>query len=116
LLRMMTELIFVLLGGFLVWAGLRSGFLFNPRRPEWLLLAGVLVFWGARAVKKTTRYARSAERTAIRVGGASLILVGIIMFALGFVQFRWFGITLALAGGILVLRGLAGAALALRTD
>ena len=68
LFRMMTEMIFVLLGGFLVWLGLTSRFMFDPRQPAWLALGGVLVYWGARSWIKTQRFAKIAERTAVRVG------------------------------------------------
>jgi hypothetical protein len=39
-----------------------------------------------------------------------------MMLGLAFVQFRRVGILLAMAGGILVLRGLVSAVLSLRTD
>ena len=116
LFRMMTEMIFVLLGGILAWVGLSSRFIFDPRKPAWLGLGAVLVYWGARAWMKTQRAARTAERTVARVGGASLALVGLMMVGLEFVQFRRVGMVLAMAGGILVLRGLVSAALSLRTD
>jgi hypothetical protein len=116
LLRTTNEVIFLLLGGLLVWVGLSSRFMFNPRKPAWLGLSVVLVYWGARAWMKTKRAARTAERTAIRVGGASLALVGLMMLGLAFVEFRWVGIVLAMAGGVLVLRGLVSAALSFRTD
>ena len=113
---MTNEMIFVLLGGLLVWVGLSSRFMFNPRKPAWLGLGVVLVYWGARAWMKTKRAAQTAERTAMRVGGASLALVGLMMLGLVFMEFRWVGIVLAMAGGVLVLRGLVSAALSLRTD
>ena len=116
LFRMIIEMIFVLLGCFLVWLGLSNRFLFNPRSPKWLGLGAVLVYWGARAWMKTTRAARTSERTVTRLGGASLVLVGFIMIGLGVVEFRWVGLILAIAGGILALRGLAGAVLSLRND
>jgi hypothetical protein len=116
LLRMTNEMIFVLLGGLLVWVGLSSRFMFDPRKPAWLGLGVILVYWGVRAWMKTRRAARTAERTAVRVGGASLAIVGLMMLSLVFVEFRWVGPLLALAGGILVLRGLVSAVLALRTN
>jgi hypothetical protein len=39
-----------------------------------------------------------------------------MMLSLVFVEFRWVGAVLAMAGGILVLRGLVSAGLSLRTD
>jgi hypothetical protein len=116
LFRMLTEIIFVLLGSFLIFLGLSNRFMFNPRSPAWLALGVVLIYWGARAWMKTTRVARNAERTVARVGGASLVLVGFIMLGLVVVEFRWVGIVLAVAGAILALRGLAGAVLSLRMD
>ena len=116
LLRITNEMIFVLLGGLLVWVGLNSRFMFDPRKPAWLGLGAVLVYWGLRAWMKTQRAARTAERMTVRVGGASLAIVGIMMLSLVFVQFRWVGTILAMAGGILIIRGLVSAALSLRTD
>jgi hypothetical protein len=116
LVRMMTEMIFVLLGGILAWIGLSSRFIFDPRKPAWLGLGAVLVYWGARAWMKTQRVARTAERTVARVGGASLAIVGVMTLGLAFVQFRRVGTVLAISGGILVLRGLVSAVLSLRTD
>ena len=113
---MTNEIVFVLLGGLLMWVGLSNRFLFDPRKPTWLGLGVVLLYWGARAWIKTQRAARSAERTAARVGGTSLAIVGLMMLSMIFVEFRWAGTMLALAGGILVLRGLFSAGLSLRTD
>jgi hypothetical protein len=116
LFRMMTEMIFVLLGCVLAGLGLTNRVMFNPRSPAWLGLGVVLVYWGARAWVKTARAARTAERTVTRLGGASLVLVGFMMLGLVAVGFRWVGIVLAIAGAILALRGLAGAVLSLRMD
>jgi len=116
LFRMMTEFVFILLGGCLVFLGLSNRFMFNPRSPAWLGLGAVLVYWGARAWTKTMRAAQTSDRMAARVGGTSLILVGILMWILVAEEFRQVGITLAVAGGILALRGLAAAVLSLRPD
>lgn len=117
LFRMMNELIFVLLGGLLVWLGLTYHIFLNPRRPAWLLLGGLLIIWGARTWMRASR-ARivvAAQRAAARIRGASLILVGALMISLAWLEFRWTGAALAAAGGVLIVRGLASAALALRT-
>jgi hypothetical protein len=119
LFRMVTEFIFILLGGFLVWVGL-SGRLepgnFNPRGPAWLGLGAVLIYWGARTWAKTARAARTSDRTVAQLGGTSLILVGLMMLSLAFVRFRLVGIVFAAAGGILALRGILAAVLSLRAD
>jgi hypothetical protein len=116
LFRMMTEFIFILLGGCLMWLGLNNRFMFNPRSPAWMGLGAVLIYWGIRAWTKTARAARTSDRTVARVGGTSLILVGFMMLSLIGMQFRWVGVALAVAGGILAVRGLAAAVLSLRTD
>ena len=114
--RMMIEFIFILLGGFLVWLGLSNRFLFNPKSHGWLGLGGVLIYWGVRAWAKTARAARTSDRMVERIGGTSLILVGLMMLGLVVVGFRWVGIALALTGAILILRGMAAAVLSLRMD
>jgi hypothetical protein len=120
LFRMMTEFIFILLGGFLIWLGLNNRFLdpadFHPQRPAWLGVGAALIYWGVRAWVKTTRAARTSDRTIARLGGGSLVLVGFMMLALVALEFRWAGIFLATAGAVLALRGLLGAVLSLRTD
>lgn len=119
LFRMMTEFIFILLGGFLVWLGLGGRLVpgnFNPRGPAWLGLGAVLIYWGARTLAKTSRTARTWDRATARVGGASLILVGLMMLSLAFVEVRRVGTVFASAGGILALRGILGAVLSLRAD
>jgi hypothetical protein len=120
LFRMLTEFIFILLGGFLIWLGLSNRYLnppnFNPRSPTWLGLGAVLIYWGARTWVKTTRAARTPERTVARVGGASLILVGGMMLALVVLEYRWVGDVLAATGVVLAARGLLAAGLSLRSD
>jgi hypothetical protein len=120
LFRMMSEFIFILLGGVLVWLGLNNRFLdppsFDPRSPAWLGLGAALIYWGVRAWMKTARAARTSDRMVARVGGASLVLVGCMMLALVFLELRWVGITLACAGAVLALRGFVAAVLSLRTD
>src|SRR5580692_8889943 len=91
LFRMMTEMIFVLLGCVLVGLGLTNRYMFNPRSPTWLGLGAVLIYWGARSWTKTTRAARTSDRAVTRIGAASLILVGFMMLALAIVEFRWVG-------------------------
>lgn len=119
LFRMMTEFIFILLGGFLVWLGLSGRLVpgnFNPRGPAWLGLGAALIYWGARTLAKTARAARTAERIVAQVGGVSLILIGLIMLSLAFVEFRLVGMVFAVAGMILALRGILAAILSLRPD
>jgi hypothetical protein len=52
----------------------------------------------------------------MRIGGASLVLVGFMMVGLVVFKFQWMGTVLAAAGGVLALRGFVAAVLSLRTD
>jgi len=113
--RMLNELIFVLLGGLMVWIGLAYHFFFDPRRPGWILLGALLILWGGRGWWRAPRIAVASLRAIARIRGAALILVGAVMISLEWLEFRWTGVALAVVGGILIARGLASAALALRT-
>src|SRR5258708_20921586 len=99
LLRMTNELIFVMLGGLLIWVGLSNRFMFDPRKPAWLGLGVVLVYWGSRAWIKTQRAARTPDRMAARIGGASLALVALMMLRLLLVKLPRTGPSLPFKGG-----------------
>src|SRR5579872_2702111 len=120
LFRMMSEFIFILLGGVLVWLGLNNRFLnpptFNPRSPAWLGLGAALIYWGVRGWIRTARAARTADVLVARVGGVSLVFVGLMVLSLTVLQFRWVGIVLAAAGTVLALRGFLAAVLSLRAN
>ena len=119
LFRMMSEFIFILLGGVLAWLGMSDRFLyssnFNPRDPGWLALGAALIYWGVRGWIRTARAARTSERLVARVGGASLVVVGAMMLSLVWL-FAKSSVILAAAGAVLALRGFAGAVLSLRTS
>ena len=118
LFRMMSEFIFILLGGVLVWLGLNNRLVyaanFNPKSPAWLGLGAALIYWGVRGWAKTARAARTTDRMVAQVGGASLVLVGFMMLSLVLLEFRFVGIVLATAGAVLALRGFLAAVLSLR--
>jgi hypothetical protein len=114
LFRLINELIFVLLGALLLWLAATGRYFFDPRRPAWLVLGAVLVFWGVRLLMRTGRYATLGGRAVEQIRGASLAVVGALMISLAWMSLRWAGVLLGAAGGILILRGLASAALSLR--
>jgi len=111
MLRIMIEIVFVLLGGLVVWLGLSGYILFDRRKPGWLILSAALILWGLRAL-----YRRGAwwSRWEHLTRGVTLTLLGLVMLAIARVPFQWVGRLLALAGVLLVVRGLMGAALILR--
>lgn len=110
LFRLMNELVFVLLGALLAWAAYTGHYYFDPRGIMWLLLAGLLVAYGAVTVVWS-----SGPRSIAVVRGGSLIIVGLVMLGMSHVILRWVEPMLIFAGVVLALRGLIVAALVLRT-
>jgi hypothetical protein len=111
LTRVVIELIFVLLGGLVVWLGLTNQILPDPTKPTWMILAVALIVWGAYAFARPARGWLRGERWT---RGVSLILLGILMLGIARAPFAMVGKLLAVAGIILVLRGLVGMVLILR--
>jgi len=113
LLRLTMEIIFLLLGTLVMWLGLTGHILFNRRGMPWIALGAVLIVWGVRALYKPSR---TSLRWDTWTRGFSLTLLGIVMLAISRVPFLWVGPLLAIVGALLVLRGIVGFALALRTN
>jgi len=111
LLRITIEIIFVLLGGLVVWLGLSGHILFDRRKPGWLLLSVAVILWGLRALFKPVQW---WSRTEQWMRGLSLTSLGLVMLVISRVPFLWVGRLLAFAGLLLVVRGLIGSALIFR--
>lgn len=110
-LRLFIELIFVLLGGLVVWLGVSGRIFFDRRGTPWILLGAALVFWGLRAIYKPSKWwARGEDWTR----GLSLALLGVLMLVISRVPFLWVGPMLTAVGVVLALRGIIGAALIFR--
>ena len=110
-LRITIEIIFVLLGGLVVWLGLTGHILFDRRKPGWLLLSVAVILWGLRALFKPVQW---WSRTEQWTRGLSLMLLGLVMLAISRVPFFWVGRLLAFAGLVLIFRGLIGSILIFR--
>jgi hypothetical protein len=113
LFRLLNEFIMLLLGALLILlaASHRIGL---PSRPAlWYALGAVLIFLGLRTGMRPVSKAAN-EHAAIR--GGSLILVGLIILGVPLVSLRYEALLLALAGGVLVLRGLLGSVLLVRAS
>ncbi len=52
MIGVVNEMIFMLAGGLLLWVALTSRYLFDARRPSWLVLAVILALWGARGWRR----------------------------------------------------------------
>jgi hypothetical protein len=112
-LRLLIEFIFMLLGGLIVWLGLTEHIFFDRRRPAWLILSIAILLWGARALYRPGKFwSRWEDWTR----GMSMLLLGIDMVLISRVPFAWVGRLLAVAGVLLLLRGLAGSMLVFRRN
>jgi hypothetical protein len=111
LLRLTIEIIFILLGGLMVWLGMTGHIFFDRRTIPWLVLSVALILWGLRAIYKPgKRWSRWENWTR----GWSLALLGSVMLAISRVPFPWVGPLLAAGGVLLALRGILGAVLVFR--
>ena len=108
MLRLFIELIFVLLGGLVVWLGVTGHILFDRRKISWLVLSVALIVWGVRVLLQRGQFWLKWENWT---RGLSLVLVGVMMLAISRVPFPWVGPLLATAGILLALRGFVGAVL-----
>ena len=113
LFRLLNEFIMLLLGALLILlaASRRIGL---PSKPTlWYALGAILILWGLRTGMRPVSKA-AHEHAAIR--GGSLILVGLIILGVPLVSLHYEALLLALAGGVLVLRGLLGSVLVVRAS
>jgi hypothetical protein len=124
LFRLLNEFIMLLLGALLVLLAASHRIAMPERRGLWFALGAAMILWGLRAgmrpsLKSVSKPASnsvaksSPEHAAIR--GGSLILVGIMILAIPFSPWHYEPLLLALAGGVLVLRGLLGSVLIVRS-
>ena len=113
-LRLIIEFIFILLGALLIWfafAGPVYGRTVDRHSLSWVILSVVLILWGLRALYKPSQWWLRWQNWT---RGLSLVLLGILMLVISRVPFPWVGPLLAVAGGLLVLRGVIGSALIYR--
>ena len=107
----MIEVIFVLLGGLMVWLALTGRITVERHKPSWFILSAALILWGLRALYGPNKWwARWENWTR----GISLVLLGAVMLVITQAPFLWIGPLLAIAGIVMCLRGAIGASLAFR--
>jgi uncharacterized membrane protein len=111
LLRIVIELVFVLLGSLIIWLGLTSQILFDRHRAPWMILSVALILWGLRALWVRGQWWNRMEHWT---RGLSLTILGVVMLAISRVPFAYVGRLMAVAGAVLVLRGLLNSVLVLR--
>jgi hypothetical protein len=114
LTELLTEIVFLLLGALLLWfaANQRIDFSrFDRRGVGWLVLSVALLAWGLLAVAKPAQFWARWQKWN---RGGSLILLGLLMLAIRRAPFDWVVKLLAVAGLVLVARGIIGSLLILR--
>ncbi len=114
LFRLLNEFIMLLLGALLILLAASHRIGLPPRPGLWYALGAILILWGLRTGMRPVSKAAANEHAAIR--GGSLILVGLIILGVPLVSLRYEALLLALAGGVLVLRGLLGSVLLVRAS
>jgi hypothetical protein len=111
----LSEIVLVLLGVLMVNLGTSGMFWVERRSPAWIGV-GILITY--RGVRSFTAARSGTDRTITRweeyVRGGSLLVVGAIILGTAGLPPSYTGPLLGTAGAILVLRGVANAALALR--
>jgi hypothetical protein len=111
LFRLLSEFILLLLGGLLILIALTRT-VGLPAYPVALLILGVvLIYWGVRILMRPRQ---PADRWPTRIQAGSLMLVGLLVFGIRFLPLRYSALLVALAGGLLVLRGVTVAVLLAR--
>jgi hypothetical protein len=111
LTQIMVELIFVLLGGLVIWLGLNNRINFNPRSVPWLSLSIGAIAWGALTLAKPGQWWMRWQKWN---RGGSMVVLGALMLSIGHVPFAWAGRFLAICGVVLILRGILGSLLILQ--
>jgi hypothetical protein len=109
--RMLIELIFVLLGALIVWLGISGRIFFDRRTATWLILSVALIVWGLWGLYRRGKW---WARWEIWTRGLSLTLLGVVMLAIARAPFPYVGSLLAVAGLLLVARGVIGSIMVLR--
>ncbi len=112
LFRLLNEFIVMLLGGILVLLSVAHKMAL-PSHPGLMIALGfVFIFWAARAWSRPAP-GEGQALTAVRAG--SLAVVGVLLIAIPLLALKQADVLVGIAGAVLVLRGLIGAALSFRT-
>lgn len=111
LTELLMELVFLLLGALVVWLAVNQRIYFDRHGKGWLVLSLALVAWGLLALAKPGQFWAKWKKWN---RGGSLVLLGLVMFAIARAPFEWVVKLLGVAGFILIARGILGSFLILR--
>jgi hypothetical protein len=111
LTHLLTEFVFLLLGALVMWLAANGRVYFDRHGVGWLILSVGLIAWGLLALAKPGQFWAKWQKWN---RGGSLVLLGVVMLSISRVPFDWVVKLLAVAGLILVVRGILGSLLILR--
>ena len=111
LTQLLPEFVFLLLGALVMWLAVNGRIYFDRRGAGWLALSVALIAWGLLALAKPGQFWAKWQKWN---RGGSLVLLGVVMLSISRVPFDWVVKLLAVAGLILVARGVIGSFLILR--
>jgi hypothetical protein len=109
--QLMVELVFLLLGALVVWLGLLGRIYIDRHSIPWLIVSVALLAWGLLALARPGQWWARWQKWN---RGLSLVILGALMLAVTRVPYLLVGKLLAIAGAVLILRGVLGAILILR--
>jgi len=111
LTELLMEVVFLLLGALVVWLAVNQRIYFDRHGRGWLALSLALMAWGLLALAKPGQFWAKWKKWN---RGASLVLLGLVMFTISRVPFEWVVKLFVVAGFILIARGVFGSILILR--
>jgi hypothetical protein len=111
LTQLLTEFVFLLLGVLVIWLAVNGRIYFDRHGVGWLVLSVALIAWGLLALAKPGQFWAKWQKWN---RGGSLVLLGVVMLSITRVPFNWVVKLLAVAGLILIVRGILGSLLILR--
>ena len=111
LIELMVEVVFLLLGALIIWLELNSQISVDRHGVAWLVISVVIVAWGLLVLARPGQSQGSWQRWN---RGGSLLLLGILMLVIMRAPFLWVGKLLAVAGVVMLIRGLLGSLLILK--
>lgn len=112
LVDLLSEIVMLVLGLLLLLLALSGRYAAPTSARMWLLLGAALATWGGRTLLPRGRRAGSDGQLMRWVRGGSLVLAGALMITMAWAPQSRTQTLLAVVGGIVAARGLAGAALA----
>src|SRR5262249_3885435 len=98
LTELLMEMVFLLLGALVVWLAGKERISVDRHSMGWLVLSFAMVAWGLLALAKPGQFWAKWKKWN---RGASLVLLGLVMFTISRAPFEWVVNLLAVGGFIL---------------